>query len=86
MVFSVVIESSHSSIFYGFSKNLKADFTNRVYGEFHNLFSIFIPSLASQFFITNPYLEGALCISHYCFLIEQIGASSHISVYEINGQ
>lgn len=49
------------------------------------IFLVFF-SLASQFFLTNPYLEGALCISHHCFLVEQVGASSHTSVYEINGQ
>jgi len=85
VVFSMVIESSHSWIAYGFSENLKAILLIEYTVNVHNLFSVLIPSLASWFFLTNPYVKGAPCISHHCFLIEQVEASSHTTVYEING-
>lgn len=52
----------------------------------HHLSSVLIPCLASWFFLTNPYTEGGPCISHHYSLIEQVEASGHSTVYEINGQ
>lgn len=85
VVFFMVIEWSHSWISYGFSENLKAILLIEYTVNVHNLFSVLIPSLASWFFLTSPYVKGAPCISHHCFLIKQVEASSHTTVNEING-
>lgn len=48
--------------------------------------SVFMPSLASYFWLPNPDFEGAPCISSHCFPIEQLEVSGYTIVYEINGQ